>query len=98
MDSSWNHRRAAATTRSLTFSSAILRKIKDFSALLSSTGHDNVEIQVDGNVSFLNIAAVVAPGASMLVRGTSSIFHKDYSIGEVITTMREIVKGMEAAQ
>jgi ribulose-phosphate 3-epimerase len=77
---------------------AMLRKIKDVSALLSSTGHDNVEVQVDGNVSFQHIPAMVAAGATMLVGGTSSVFHKDYSIGDDIAAVREIVKGVEAAQ
>jgi ribulose-phosphate 3-epimerase len=77
---------------------AMVRKIKDTKALLNSTGHDNVEIQVDGNVSFEHIPAMVAAGATMLVGGTSSVFHKDYSIGEAIAAVREIVKGVEAAQ
>ena len=58
--------------------------------MLSSTGHDNVEIQVDGNVSFEHIPAMVAAGATMLVGGTSSIFHKDYSIAEAVAAVREI--------
>ena len=77
---------------------AMLRKIKDTSEVLRSTGHQNVEIQVDGNVSFEHIPAMVAAGATMLVGGTSSIFHKDYSIPEAIAAVREIVKGVEAAQ
>jgi ribulose-phosphate 3-epimerase len=77
---------------------AMLRKISDVQALLSSTGHDNVEIQVDGNVSFEHIPAMVAAGASMLVGGTSSVFHKDYSIGEAVAAVRAIVKKAEAAQ
>ena len=72
---------------------AMLRKIRDVSALLDARGHDNVDIQVDGNVSFQHIPAMVAAGATMLVGGTSSIFHKDYSIGEAIASVREIVKG-----
>jgi len=77
---------------------AMLRKIKDVSAVLSSTGHENVEIQVDGNVSFQHIPAMIAAGATMLVGGTSSIFHKDYSIAEAVAAVREIVKGVQAAQ
>lgn len=77
---------------------AMLRKIKSTSELLRSTGHNNVEIQVDGNVSFEHIPAMVAAGATMLVGGTSSVFHKDYSIPEAIAAVREIVKSVEAAQ
>ena len=77
---------------------AMLRKIKDVRALLSSTGHENIEIQVDGNVSFQHIPAMVAAGATMLVGGTSSVFHKDYSIAQAVAAVREIVKGVEATQ
>jgi ribulose-phosphate 3-epimerase len=72
---------------------AMLRKIRDVSALLDARRHDNVDIQVDGNVSFQHIPAMVAAGATMLVGGTSSVFHKDYSIGEAVASVREIVKG-----
>jgi ribulose-phosphate 3-epimerase len=75
---------------------AMIRKIKDVRTLLDSTGHDKVEIQVDGNVSFDNITAMVAAGATMLVGGTSSVFHKDYSIAQAVASVREILKGIEA--
>jgi ribulose-phosphate 3-epimerase len=75
---------------------AMLRKIGDARALLDSTGHGHVEIQVDGNVSFEHIPAMVSAGATMLVGGTSSIFLKDYSIPQAVATMRQIVKGVEA--
>jgi len=77
---------------------AMLRKIKDVITMLSATGHDNVEIQVDGNVSFQHIPAMVGAGATMLVGGTSSVFHKDYSIAEAVAAVREILKGVEASQ
>lgn len=77
---------------------AMLRKIEDTRTLLSATGHDHIEIQVDGNVSFQLIPSIVAAGATMLVGGTSSVFHKDYSIGEAVAAVREIVKGVQAAQ
>jgi ribulose-phosphate 3-epimerase len=75
---------------------AMLRKIGDTRTLLDSTGHNHVEIQVDGNVSFEHIPAMVAAGATMLVGGTSSVFHKDYSIDEAVAAVRQIVKGVEA--
>ena len=77
---------------------AMLRKIKDVRALLDSTGHDQVEIQVDGNVSFEHIPAMVEAGATMLVGGTSSVFHNDYSIQEAVTAVREILEGLDKAQ
>ncbi len=77
---------------------AMLRKIKDVRALLDSTGHEQVEIQADGNVSFENIPAMVEAGATMLVGGTSSVFHKDYSVREAVTAVREILKGIDKAR
>lgn len=70
---------------------AMLGKIADVRRLLDSTGHGDVEIQVDGNVSFANIPAMVEAGATMLVGGTSSIFHKDYSIPDAIDAVRKLV-------
>jgi ribulose-phosphate 3-epimerase len=76
----------------------MLRKIGDCRTLLDSTGYEHIEIQVDGNVSFQHIPAMVAAGATMLVGGTSSVFHKDYSIAEAIAAVREIVKEVEATR
>jgi ribulose-phosphate 3-epimerase len=77
---------------------ATLKKIADVHRLLETSGHENVEIQVDGNVSFQHIPAMVAAGATMLVGGTSSVFHKDYSIGEAIAAVRTIVNQTERVQ
>jgi ribulose-phosphate 3-epimerase len=78
--------------------SATLKKIKDVRKLLDESGHADVEVQVDGNVSFQNIPLMVAAGATMLVGGTSSIFHKDYSIPAAITEVRKILQNTERAQ
>lgn len=77
---------------------AMLRKLKDCAAMLRSTEHDDIEIQVDGNVSFQHIPEMLAAGASMLVGGTSSIFHKNYSIGDAVTAVREIVREVQSTQ
>jgi ribulose-phosphate 3-epimerase len=74
---------------------AMLRKIADARRLLRVTGHDDVEIQVDGNVSFENIPSMVAAGATMLVGGTSSVFRNDYNIPDAIAAIRMILKGAE---
>ena len=75
-----------------------LRKIADVRRMLERSGHDHVEIQVDGNVSFHHIPSMVAAGATMLVGGTSSVFHKDYSIAEAIAAVRTIVNQTERVQ
>jgi ribulose-phosphate 3-epimerase len=77
---------------------AMLKKITDVRRMLDSTGHENVEIQVDGNVSFQHIPDMVRSGATMLVGGTSSIFQKGFTIGEAITAVKELVKGVEQIQ
>jgi ATP-binding cassette, subfamily B, multidrug efflux pump len=55
-------------------------------------------VQGPGNVSFEHIPAMVEAGATMLVGGTSSVFHKDYSIQEAVTAVREILEGLDKAQ
>lgn len=70
---------------------AMLRKIGDVRRMLDASGHGDVDIQVDGNVSFTHIPAMVEAGATMLVGGTSSVFHKDYSIPDAIQTVRQLV-------
>jgi len=77
---------------------ATLKKIGDVRERLESSGHSNVEIQVDGNVSFQHIPSMVAAGATMLVGGTSSVFHKDYSIRDAIAAVRTIVNQTERVQ
>ena len=70
---------------------AMLRKIADVRQMLDEAGRADADIQVDGNVSFTHIPAMVEAGATMLVGGTSSVFHKDYSIPEAIKAVRQIV-------
>lgn len=74
---------------------ATIRKISDVRHLLDGSGHSQVDIQVDGNVSFANIPTMVKAGASMLVGGTSSIFHKDYSIPEAMRAVKNLVSELE---
>lgn len=70
---------------------AMLRKIADVRRMLDQSGHADVDVQVDGNVSFTHISAMVEAGATMLVGGTSSVFQKGYSIPEAIATVRQLV-------
>lgn len=60
---------------------AAMRKIAGCRDYLAGHGVD-VPIQVDGNVSFLHIPAMVAAGAGSLVCGTSSLFHSEGSLTE----------------
>jgi ribulose-phosphate 3-epimerase len=51
-----------------------LQKIADCRAWLDDRGLDTL-VEVDGNVSFEHIPAMVSAGADALVLGTSSLFH-----------------------
>ncbi|PQO27377.1 ribulose-phosphate 3-epimerase [Blastopirellula marina] len=70
---------------------ASLRKIADCHELLVARGFD-LPIQVDGNVSFENIPGMVAAGATNLVAGTSSIFHKS---GSMLENKRRMLDAIE---
>jgi ribulose-phosphate 3-epimerase len=72
--------------------SATLKKVSDVRQILDQSSHADVDVQVDGNVSFENIPQMVAAGATMLVGGTSSIFHKDYSIPQAVAEIRKILQ------
>ncbi|WDI40945.1 ribulose-phosphate 3-epimerase [Bremerella sp. P1] len=76
---------------------ASLRKIADCHELLATRGFD-LPIQVDGNVSFENIPGMVAAGATNLVAGTSSIFHKSGSMQENKRRMLEAIEEGLAAR
>lgn len=58
---------------------ATLGKISDLRQMLDEKGLD-INIEVDGNVSFENIPKMVKAGATMLVGGTSSIFTRNMGI------------------
>jgi len=76
---------------------AMLRKIADTRHMLDAAGYPAVEIQVDGNVSFAHIPAMVEAGATMLVGGTSSVFHNDYSIPDAVHAVRQMVERLGQA-
>jgi ribulose-phosphate 3-epimerase len=65
-----------------------MRKIADCRAKLA--GRD-IAIQVDGNVSFANIPAMVAAGADELVAGTSSVFSKAGSLSQNADNVRAAI-------
>jgi ribulose-phosphate 3-epimerase len=71
---------------------ATLRKLADIRKLLDAEGNSHIELEVDGNVSFQNIPQMVASGATMLVGGTSSVFSKDSTIREAVSTIRGLVE------
>jgi ribulose-phosphate 3-epimerase len=67
-----------------------IRKIAETRAYLEQHGLD-IPIEVDGNVSFANIPGMVAAGASILVAGSSSLFHSAASLPENAKQMRAAI-------
>ena len=76
---------------------ATICKLADIRNLVDSAGYSHIELQVDGNVSFENIPLMIHSGATMLVGGTSSVFHKQYSIGQAVCAVRALIKSSTAA-
>lgn len=70
---------------------ATLCKLAEVRQLVDSAGYGHIELQVDGNVSFTNIPTMIQSGATMLVGGTSSVFHKQYSIGAAVAAVRDLI-------
>lgn len=68
-----------------------IRKLADARRMVDAAGCGHIELQVDGNVSFENIPVLIRSGATMLVGGTSSVFHKNYSIGEAVSAVRALM-------
>ena len=71
---------------------ACLDKIRDVREYLDARDRQDALIEVDGNVSFENAVKMRRAGADILVAGTSSIFHKDYTLAEGIRKLREVVE------
>lgn len=70
---------------------ASIRKIADCRRYLDERGYGHLPIQVDGNVSFENVPAMVAAGASNLVAGTSSIFHASSGWSENMHRLQDAI-------
>jgi len=68
-----------------------LRKIAALKARLLAEGHPEVEIEVDGNVSWDNAVKMRAAGADIFVAGTSSVFRKGENIGALIEKFRTCI-------
>lgn len=72
--------------------SATLKKITSLRKYLDENGYENVEIEVDGNVSFENAKKMRAAGADIFVAGTSSVFTDKFSLEEGIGKLREVIE------
>ncbi len=70
---------------------ATIDKIKRAKQFLAEKGYDNIEIEVDGNVSFENAKKMRKAGADIFVAGTSSVFSKDVKIFSAVKKIRECI-------
>ena len=68
-----------------------IEKIAACRQMLTRKAPRPILIEVDGNVSFDNIPAMVAAGADMLVAGTSSIFSQSATKGDNMIRIRNAV-------
>jgi ribulose-phosphate 3-epimerase len=62
-------------------------KVRELKNILSKR-KSNVEIEVDGNVSFENAPEMIRSGASVLVAGTSSLFRRGVTFQEGIKRLK----------
>lgn len=69
-----------------------IKKIADLKEFLIKNGKENVEIEVDGNVSFENAKIMSEAGANIFVSGSSSVFKKGLTLQEGILKLREMIK------
>lgn len=69
-----------------------LDKITRLRKYLDENGYENVEIEVDGNVSFENAKKMNLAGANIFVAGTSSIYSKDGTFDENIARLRAAIE------
>ena len=66
-------------------------KITKLRSYLEERGYTNVEIEVDGNVSFENARKMSDAGADIFVAGTSSLFQAGVSMSDSVKRMREAI-------
>src|SRR4030066_1229150 len=74
------------------FIPAMLRKIANLKKFLINNGYNNIEIELDGNVSFENAKKMREMGADIFVAGTSSIFIKNKDKQILIEKLRKRMK------
>ena len=70
-----------------------LKKIKTLREYLDNSGYSEISIEVDGNVSFENAAAMAEAGADIFVVGTSSVFSPKTTLCEGIKRFRGVIEG-----
>lgn len=70
---------------------AMIGKIKELREYLDLSGHESVEIEVDGNVSFENAKIMSEAGANIFVAGSSSVFKAGVCLEDNIKSLRTAI-------
>ncbi len=68
----------------------VLRKVSDLKKLIIECELD-IEIVIDGNVSFMNIPNMVSAGANRLVLGSSGLFTADLDLNKSLQKIKNIL-------
>tara|TARA_B100000989_G_C19458300_1_gene435063 strand:- start:364 stop:1065 length:702 start_codon:yes stop_codon:yes gene_type:complete len=71
-----------------------IRKIYDMKKIIIDAKLD-IQLSVDGNVSFENIPYMLDAGADILVGGTSSLFNKNMSLKNNINSIKTLIKDIK---
>lgn len=69
-------------------------KLRALSRHIREKGYD-IEVEVDGNVSWANIPRMLDAGAEVFVAGTSSLFEKGTRLTETIARFRGMLEAFE---
>jgi ribulose-phosphate 3-epimerase len=70
---------------------SMLGKIRRTKQYLMKKGFQNIEVEVDGNVSFENARIMKSEGADIFVAGSSSVFIKGRRIEDTVAELRRVV-------
>jgi len=70
---------------------ATLDKIAELRNYLDSKGYEDVEIEVDGNVSFMNAEKMRKKSADIFVAGSSSIFSPEMDVISAIDKLNQVI-------
>jgi ribulose-phosphate 3-epimerase len=70
---------------------ATIKKIANLKKYLMENGYTEIEIEVDGNVSFENARRMREAGADIFVAGTSSLFKRDGDILDSTIKLRKCI-------
>lgn len=74
---------------------AAIEKVKKVRRMLADLGRTDILIEVDGNCSFENVPKLHRAGADVFVVGSSSVFHKDYTVKTATEKLFRLMDGCE---